>query len=277
MSDYNYEIIKVSVMEWYEKVLLELKNRGEIILSKNSDDALIIDFDFQNCIAQLSVTNSQFVPYQFVYFEAMDIEEIKLIYCFYDDDTMQKVDVIGALDKALIFCLNYKVKQFWDLKLYEQKVLKMKIWKMMYDQSYDENIEIETSFKGEKAECGEKCDILSMGVKPILLPKAKDALYEVIKDDVQFIKLKHDKYGECYMLNVIKVLDCLDESKIRYTSTFSIKKYVFKENINYPSIFKITTDGNVGNFVTEPFMECVEKNKLKGLACDLIWDSERDI
>ena len=110
MSDYNYEIIKVSVMEWYEKVLLELKNRGEIILSKNSDDALIIDFDFQNCIAQLSVTNSQFVPYQFVYFEAMDIEEIKLIYCFYDDDTMQKVDVIGALDKALIFCLNYKVK-----------------------------------------------------------------------------------------------------------------------------------------------------------------------
>ena len=277
MSDYNYEIIKVSVMEWYEKVLLELKNRGEIILSKNSDDALIIDFDFQNCIAQLSVTNSQFVPYQFVYFEAMDIEEIKLIYCFYDDDTMQKVDVIGALDKALIFCLNYKVKQFWDLKLYEQKVLKMKIWKMMYDQSYDENIEIETSFKGEKAECGEKCDILSMGVKPILLPKAKDALYEVIKDDVQFIKLKHDKYGECYMLNVIKVLDCLDESKIRYTSTFSIKKYVFKENINYPSIFKITTDGNVGNFVTEPFMECVEKNKLKGLACGLIWDSERDI
>lgn len=277
MSDYNYEIIKVSVMEWYEKVLLELKNRGEIILSKNSDDALIIDFDFQNCIAQLSVTNSQFVPYQFVYFEAMDIEEIKLIYCFYDDDTMQKVDVIGALDKALIFCLNYKVKQFWDLKLYEQKVLKMKIWKMMYDQSYDENIEIETSFKGEKAECGEKCDILSMGVKPILLPKAKDALYEVIKDDVQFIKLKHDKYGECYMLNVIKVLDCLDESKIRYTSTFSIKKYVFKENINYPSIFKITTDGKISNFVTEPFMECVEKNKLKGLACDLIWDSERDI
>lgn len=115
MSNCNYEIIKTSVTEWYEKVLSELKNRGEIILSKNSDDALIIDFDFQNCIAQLSVTNSQFVPYQFVYFEAMDIEtsnlkETKTIYCFYDDDTMQKVDVIGALDEALIFCSNYKVK-----------------------------------------------------------------------------------------------------------------------------------------------------------------------
>lgn len=116
MSDYNYEIIKASVIEWYGKVLYELKNRGEIILSKNSDDALIIDFDFQNCIAQLSVTNLQFVPYQFVYFEAMDVEisnleETKPIYCFYDDDAMQKVDVIGALDEALIFCSNYKVRE----------------------------------------------------------------------------------------------------------------------------------------------------------------------
>lgn len=76
MSDYNYEIIKASVMQWYEKVLCELKNKDEIILSKNSEDALVIDFDFLNCIAQLSVTNSQYVPYQFVYFEAMDIDVI---------------------------------------------------------------------------------------------------------------------------------------------------------------------------------------------------------
>ena len=116
-----------------------------------------------------------------------------------------------------------------------------------------------------------------MGLKPILLPKAKDALYEEIKDNVKLIKLKHDKYGEFYMLNLIKVLNFLDESKIRYTSSYSIKKYVFKENINYPSIFKITTGSKRGHFVTEPFMECVEKNKLKGLACGLIWDSERDI
>lgn len=115
MSDYNYEIIKASVMQWYEKVLSELKNKDEIILSKNSDDALVIDFDFLNCIAQLSVTNSQYVPYQFVYFEAMDIEvtdleDITPIYSFHDDDSMQKDDVISALDEALLFCSNYKVK-----------------------------------------------------------------------------------------------------------------------------------------------------------------------
>lgn len=115
MSDYNYEIIKASVMQWYEKVLSELKNKDEIILSKNSDDALVIDFDFLNCIAQLSVTNSQYVPYQFVYFEAMDIEvtdleDITPIYSFHDDDSMQKDEVIGALDEALLFCTNYKAK-----------------------------------------------------------------------------------------------------------------------------------------------------------------------
>ncbi len=89
--------------------------KDEIILSKNSDDALVIDFDFLNCIAQLSVTNSQYVPYQFVYFEAMDIEvtdleDITPIYSFHDDDSMQKDEVIGALDEALLFCTNYKAK-----------------------------------------------------------------------------------------------------------------------------------------------------------------------
>lgn len=115
MSDYNYNIIKASVLEWYEKVLSKFQSKDKIMLSKNNDDALIIDFDFQNCMAQLSVTNSQYVPYQFLYFEAMDIEvsdldEITPIYSFHDDDTMQKDDVISALDEALLFCSNYKVK-----------------------------------------------------------------------------------------------------------------------------------------------------------------------
>lgn len=115
MSDYNYEIIKAAVLEWYEKLLSEPINQDEIVLSKNDDDVLIIDFDFQNCMAQLSVTNSQYVPYQFVYFEAVGIdisnsEDTTPIYTFYDDNTMQKNDVISALDEALLFCSNYKVK-----------------------------------------------------------------------------------------------------------------------------------------------------------------------
>lgn len=38
MSDYNYDIIKIPVMEWYENVLSRLKNQDEITLSQNSDD-----------------------------------------------------------------------------------------------------------------------------------------------------------------------------------------------------------------------------------------------
>lgn len=115
MNNYDYDIIKTSVLEWYKKALSEIKIQDKIAISKNNNDVLIIDFDFQNCMAQLSVTNSQYVPYQFVYFEAMDIEvsdleEITPIYSFHDDDTMQKNDVINALDKALLFCSNYKVK-----------------------------------------------------------------------------------------------------------------------------------------------------------------------
>ena len=114
MSDYNYEIIKESVMEWYEKISSDVKNENNIIVSTNNNDALIIDFDFENCIAQLSVTNSQFVPYQFVYFEAMDIEisneeEKQPVYCFYDDENMQKSDVMDALNEAVRFCIAYKM------------------------------------------------------------------------------------------------------------------------------------------------------------------------
>ena len=34
MSDYNYEIIKASVLEWYEKVLSDCLGQEEIMLSK---------------------------------------------------------------------------------------------------------------------------------------------------------------------------------------------------------------------------------------------------
>lgn len=111
MSDYNFEIIRLSVIEWCEKI----KDKTEVTISKNIAETLVVDFDFQNCIAQLTVTNSHYTPFQYVYFEAMDIntsniEETKPIYCFYDDETMRKEDVIEALDEALDFCSQYKVK-----------------------------------------------------------------------------------------------------------------------------------------------------------------------
>ena len=36
MSDYNYEVIKTSIWEWYERVLSDCLNQDEIMLSKNN-------------------------------------------------------------------------------------------------------------------------------------------------------------------------------------------------------------------------------------------------
>ncbi len=41
MDDYNYEIIKASILEWYDKVLSNPSNKDKIMLSKNNDDVLI--------------------------------------------------------------------------------------------------------------------------------------------------------------------------------------------------------------------------------------------
>ena len=52
--------------------------------------------------------------YQFVYFEALDRdisneEEKQPVYCFYDDENMQKSNVMDALNKAVRFCSAYKI------------------------------------------------------------------------------------------------------------------------------------------------------------------------
>lgn len=116
MVDYNYENIKSFIYDWYKKSLCGLLNHDEMILSKNIDNCMIIDFSFEHCIAQLSITNISNGPYKFVYFEAMDTDinildsiDIKPIYSFYDNDTMQIDDVIKALDDAIMFCRKYKV------------------------------------------------------------------------------------------------------------------------------------------------------------------------
>ena len=78
----------------------------DVIISKDTNDILIIDFD--KCLAQLTVSNNNNNPFQYVYFEAVDFENEKKIYCFFDDERMNQKQVINALGKAYKYCLNYK-------------------------------------------------------------------------------------------------------------------------------------------------------------------------
>lgn len=182
----------------------------------------------------------------------------------------------------------------------------MNIWKILYDQDYenfnsisddsflffDRNfrgdkilnynkiIDIETGFKGEKAENGEKVDISNLGTIPIFMPNAIRILEPSIKHNIQKIKLNHKEYGECYAINVLTVLDCLNEEKcimqrLRSGKVFKISKYEFNKEINYPDIFKITTDNKTGIFVTENFIRKVTENKLKGILFKKVWESEQ--
>ena len=93
MSDYNYESIRTCILEWYKMIVIKYPE-SIIVISKNCENALIIDFDFEHCLAQLSVTKSENVPFQFIHFEAADLsvsnyQETGPIYYFYDDQAMK--------------------------------------------------------------------------------------------------------------------------------------------------------------------------------------------
>ena len=112
MSDYNFRRLKSNILEWHKKWESKLSNKCACAIKKNSMDILIIDFEFDNCLAQLSLTNSKFTPYQFIYFEAMEVvstEELKQVYCVYDDKDTMLNDLMCSLDEAILFCLNYVV------------------------------------------------------------------------------------------------------------------------------------------------------------------------
>ena len=63
MSDYNYESIRTCILEWYKMIVIKYPE-SNIVISKNCENALIIDFDFEHCLAQLSVTKSENVPFE---------------------------------------------------------------------------------------------------------------------------------------------------------------------------------------------------------------------
>lgn len=97
--------IKQAVIVWYEK---QFSNIDEIRIAKDTDEVLIIDFDFTDCMAQLTVSNSKYNPYQYVFFEAIEVEDGNQIYSFYDNENMLQADIEITLEKAYRFCANYK-------------------------------------------------------------------------------------------------------------------------------------------------------------------------
>lgn len=116
MNNYRYEEIKKRVFEWSLKDIFRyLKKQDEIEVSRNNDEALIIDMTFDNCLAQLIVSNPTFAPYQFVSFEAMTLDSDKaqesgipdMVYFFYDTDEVSEKEVITELGIGIKYCSDY--------------------------------------------------------------------------------------------------------------------------------------------------------------------------
>ncbi len=166
-------------------------------------------------------------------------------------------------------------QRFEQVYFKDDKISELLIWEFRGKiiDNIPENIQLETSFHGDTTCIG---DIYNDGSKMYIPERTYELLYEDIKDHVQFIEAEHDKFGKCYILNVISVLDDDDMVKyLKYWETTSGNPiYIFKENINFPNIFKVKNDNGISTFVSDQFKQVIDKYELKGLTFDPIWDTE---
>lgn len=116
MGNYTFNEIKKDIFEWSQNDMQKyMAQYDKHELSKKNDDILLIDLTFNNCLAQLTVSEPYFAPYQFVSFEAMTLDskkaqdtgEPELVYFFYDSEEMTEEVVINELAAGIEYCSCY--------------------------------------------------------------------------------------------------------------------------------------------------------------------------
>lgn len=131
MGEYSFSQIKSSVFRWYQNVGCHyLAERDAGMVSKNAEEILLIDLEFTNCIAQISVSNPSFAPFKFVSFEAIstalqDLGDLKLTYFFYDSDGMTEQEVLNELSLGVKFCSSFVPNQLENAYLNKPGRLKI--------------------------------------------------------------------------------------------------------------------------------------------------------
>ncbi|WP_080835879.1 imm11 family protein [Cohnella massiliensis] len=116
--------------------------------------------------------------------------------------------------------------------------------------------------------------------KPVISARVKEAIEPFVKDEVEFLPLIHEEL-DLYMVNVTKVLDCVDWKRsdiqtFKDGSLAGFNKLVFDfEKIPEDTyIFKFKERATTLVFVTEAFKDLIESHKLKGLDFSEVYDSE---
>lgn len=120
-----------------------------------------------------------------------------------------------------------------------------------------------------------ECDFL-----PVFSKTALEKLYSLIKDDIEIFPLDC-KLGDYFLINVTTVLDAFDRENAKFDlfdnseRIMYVEKYAFYENIiKDHNIFKISIQRISHIFVSEKFVETIEKNELTAFRFKLVWDSE---
>lgn len=135
MLKYTFEEIKEDVYEWSQKAALKyIAQHDKIELTQKNDDVLLFDMTFNNCLAQLTVSNPVYAPYQFISFEAMTLDsekaqktgEPELVYFFYDSSEMRKREVINELKIGIQYCSRYVPNQLSEIYINRSGIITMK-------------------------------------------------------------------------------------------------------------------------------------------------------
>ncbi|WP_077611766.1 hypothetical protein [Clostridium sp. Marseille-P2415] len=132
MSNYTYEQIKKTVLEWSQNDISKELARDDLIeITKNEDEVLLIDLTFDYCLAQIVVSKPIFAPYQYVSFEAMTLESKKaqetgkpeMVYFFYDSAEMLENKVLDELSFGVKLCSEYLPDQLSQIYLNKNGLL----------------------------------------------------------------------------------------------------------------------------------------------------------
>jgi hypothetical protein len=133
-------------------------------------------------------------------------------------------------------------------------------------------------------EPGEDGDMISYGknsIYPIFTEKSLQVLIDLIQESVEILPLQHEQY-QCYLINIINVLDCLNEQNSYLNKWGVIMKYdLIEEVVRNQHIFfvnkKSTGKPSLVPIISDVFKQRVEDNGLRGFRFTCIWDIEAEV
>lgn len=132
MNNYTFEQIKKSVFTWSKNYTSNKIDKVKYFeITKNEKDVLLINLTFENCLAQIIVSNSNFAPYQFVSFEAMTLESKKsrksgtpeMVYFFYDYEGILENMLLEELKFGINLCSDYIPDKLAEMYINKKGIL----------------------------------------------------------------------------------------------------------------------------------------------------------